>query len=88
MQLESDVEKIVQRTVEHFKRLDVLIPNAGVIVRGPLETVSMEDYDRVMEINVRSIVLLMKLCSPYLIESKGNVVSVSSVNGLRAVISK
>ena len=66
MTVEADVETAVKKTLEHFKRLDVLIPNAGVLVRGSIETVSMGDYDKVMEINVRSVVLLMKLCSPYL----------------------
>ena len=46
---------------------------------------TMDQYDELMNINCRSIVLLMKLCTPHLIESKGNIVNVSSVTGLRAV---
>lgn len=84
--VEKDCEDAVSKTIERFKRLDVLIPNAGILVIGFLETHSLEDYDRVMDINCRSIIALMKLCIPHLIESKGNIVSVSSICGLRAVV--
>ncbi len=85
MTVEKDCEGAVCKTIERFKRLDVLIPNAGILVIGPLEKQSIEEYDRVMNINVRSIIVLIKFASPYLIESKGNVVNVSSICGLRAV---
>lgn len=52
---------------------------------GSIETITMSQYDEMMNINCRSILLLMKLCTPHLIESKGNIVNVSSVTGLRAV---
>lgn len=48
MTVEADCENAVKKTIEHFKRLDVLIPNAGVLARGPLETMSMEEYDRTL----------------------------------------
>lgn len=85
MAVEKDCEEAVNRTIEKFKKLDVLVPSAGILVTGPLETISLEEYDRQMNINCRSVVLLMKLCVPHLVETKGNVVNVSSVTGLRAV---
>jgi NADP-dependent 3-hydroxy acid dehydrogenase YdfG len=45
----------------------------------------MEDFDKVMNINCRVVVLMNKLVIPYLAETKGNIVNVSSVAGLRAV---
>ena len=85
MAVEKDCEDAVKMTIEKFKKLDVLVPCAGILTTGPLETISMEEYDTLMNINCRSIVLLMKLCTPHLIETKGNIVNVSSVTGLRAV---
>lgn len=85
MAVEKDCEDAVNKTIEKFKKLDVLVPSAGILITGPLETISLEEYDKQMNINCRSVVLLMKLCSPHLIETKGNVVNVSSVTGLRAV---
>lgn len=58
---------------------------AGILEKGTIESTSLEQYDRVMNVNVRSIYHLTMLCTPYLIKNKGNVVNVSSVNGMRAV---
>ncbi|XP_057372691.1 3-oxoacyl-[acyl-carrier-protein] reductase FabG-like [Daphnia carinata] len=84
MSVEKDCEDAVKKAVEKFNRLDVLIPCAGILTTGPLETISLDEYDNLMNINCRSIILLMKLCTPHLIETKGNIVNVSSVTGLRA----
>lgn len=85
MTVEKDCQGAVEKTVAHFKRIDVLVPCAGILTPSPLETISMEDYDKLMDINCRSIILLMKLAVPHIIETKGNIVNVSSVTGLRAV---
>ena len=72
-------------TVKAFGRLDILVNNAGVIEMGTIETTSMEQYDRVMNINVRAMYHLTMLATPHLIATKGNVVNISSVNGMRSV---
>lgn len=85
MSVEKDVEASVNKTIETFSRLDVLVPSAGILNRGSIETLSMEEYDQLMNINMRSVMLIMKLATPHLIATKGNIVNVSSVTGLRAV---
>lgn len=82
--IEADAVRIIEKTIERFKRLDVLVNSAGVLERGSIETTSLEQYDRVMNTNVRSIYHLTHLAVPHLIKSKGNVVNVSSVTGLRS----
>ena len=85
MTVEKDCQKTVDETVNKFKRIDVLVTCAGILNTGTLESLSMEEYDKLMNINCRSVMLMMKLSVPHLIESKGNIVNVSSVTGLRAV---
>lgn len=84
MDKEADVEKIVAATLNKYGKLDVLINNAGIIELGSIETTSLEQYDRVMSTNVRSLYQLTILATPELIKTKGNIVNVSSVCGLRS----
>ncbi|CAG9567893.1 unnamed protein product [Danaus chrysippus] len=78
---DSDVERIVKETIDQFGKIDVLINNAGVISMGGLKDSNMEMYDRVMSTNIRAVYYLTKLFTPYLIESKGCIVNVSSILG-------
>jgi len=81
---EEDNVKIIKETIDKYGKLDVLVNNAGIIEVGTIENTSLEQYDRVMNTNVRSIYHLTMLAVPHLIESKGCIVNVSSVNGIRS----
>lgn len=81
---ESDIEGLVKKTIDHYGQLDVLINNAGIIETGTIENTSLAQYDRLMNTNVRSIYYLTMLAVPHLIKTKGNIVNVSSVNGIRS----
>ncbi|KAJ0178702.1 hypothetical protein K1T71_005477 [Dendrolimus kikuchii] len=84
MNNENDVEKIIKATIATFEKLDILVNNAGILETGSIETTSLDQYDRVMNTNIRSSYHLTLLAIPYLIKTKGNIVNVSSVTGLRA----
>lgn len=84
MDKESDVEKIVTDTLKKFGKLNVLVNNAGIIELGSIENTSLGQYDRVMNTNVRSLYQLTALATPELIKTKGSIVNVSSVNGIRS----
>lgn len=81
---ENDVKKMIDSTVEKFGRLDILVNNAGILELGSIETTTLEQYDRVMAVNVRSVYHMTMLAVPHLIKTKGSIVNVSSVNGTRS----
>lgn len=81
---EADTESILKKTIEKFGKLDVLINNAGILESGTIENTSLEQFDRLMNTNVRSMYHLSMLAVPHLIKTQGNIVNVSSVNGIRS----
>lgn len=80
----EDAEQIIAETIEHFGKLDILINNVGIIVHQGLTNIDMNAYDRVMNTNLRSAVVLTHLAVPYLKLTKGNIVNVSSIVGSMA----
>lgn len=81
---EADIERAVHETVELFDGIDVLVNAAGIIATGTIENTALEDWDYMMNLNVRAPYYLIQCAMPYLIERKGSIVNVSSVTGIRA----
>ncbi|XP_011496931.1 PREDICTED: dehydrogenase/reductase SDR family member 4-like [Ceratosolen solmsi marchali] len=81
---EIDVKNILDFTIQKYGKLDVLINNAGILESGTIQNTSLEQYNRIFDVNVKSIYYLTMLAVPYLIKTKGNIVNVSSVAGTRA----
>ena len=80
---EGFCEQLVQETVDKFRRIDVLISNAGWFKPGPVLTQPIEVYDKIFDINMKPAVKLTKLCLPFLRDSKGSIVITSSVLALQ-----
>ena len=80
----SQVERLVNDTIAAFGRIDVLVNAAGVIANGTIENTTLDDWDKMMNINLRSVFYLIQKCVPHLEVVKGNVVNVSSVAGTRS----
>jgi NAD(P)-dependent dehydrogenase (short-subunit alcohol dehydrogenase family) len=75
-------ERLVERTVDEFGRLDVLVNNAGVHVPGNAEEISIEDWQRVVETNLSGQFYCAKHALPHLRETEGAMVNVSSVHAI------
>jgi len=80
----AEAERCLACVVSTFGRLDILVNAAGMLQSGNIENTSLELWDRSMDLNLRSLFYLMHLAIPHLVESRGCVVNVSSVNGLRS----
>jgi len=81
---EEECALVIEEAATHFGGIDVLVNNAGVLVRSDFTSLTMEEVDHSMQVNLKSAVKLCQTCLPYLQASQGSVVNVSSIAGLRA----
>ena len=81
----SDCESMVEAAMSRYGRVDILDNNVGISRRGTVLEVSETDWDQVMAVNVKSIVLASKFAIPAMIENgQGSIINISSIAGLRA----
>ncbi|XP_030025308.2 2-(R)-hydroxypropyl-CoM dehydrogenase-like [Manduca sexta] len=77
---DGDADKAISATITHFGKIDVLVNNAGITGYSSIVTNdTMVLFDRIMSVNLRAAVFITHLTVPYLIETKGNIINVSSI---------
>jgi NAD(P)-dependent dehydrogenase (short-subunit alcohol dehydrogenase family) len=77
------VERIVTATVEHFGTVDFLINNAGIGGGGQIHEHDIEDWDRVLAVNLRGPFLMARMALPLMrAQGRGHIVNISSESGL------
>lgn len=79
----DEVEKMMQAVQAEFGRLDVLVNNAGIAKDRTLAKMTVEEWQRVIDINLTSVFNCSKAALPLLIPNQGNIISMSSFSGLR-----
>jgi len=78
----QDVERLAQVVEDKFGRVDVLVNNAGVVVQGQVDEASIEDWKKIIDIDLSGVFYCSRFFMPALKKSRGNIVNVSSVSGL------
>ena len=82
---ETQVKDAVSKVLEVFSHIDILLNNAGVAVRGGVETLTEDEWDKSFNVNVKGMYLLSKYIIPGMKERKyGKIVNISSVNAVIA----
>ena len=82
--IDDDVRNAFASAISETSRLDVLVNAAGHISSGTIENTTLSACDSMMNVNLRSVFSLMQMATPHLIQTKGNIVNISSVTGLRS----
>ena len=83
--IEADNIDVVNKTIEKYGKIDILINNAGISMRSMFEDCDMEVIKKVMDINFYGTVYATKYALPYIKETKGSIVGVSSIAGYRGL---
>ena len=83
---EADVTALAQRVKERFGRVDVLVNNAGIALIHPAEDTSIEQWRRVLDVNLTGPFLLCRAFGRMMLEAgAGSIVNVASIAGLRGI---
>ncbi len=81
----SDCEAMVNAAVDRYGRLDILDNNVGISIRADVTEVTEEQWDKVMSVNVKSIMLSSKYAIPAMAKNGGGaIINISSMAGMRA----
>lgn len=79
----KDVQKMVFKTMKHFGRIDILVNNAGINIISPAEDFSVEDWDKVLSVNLTGVFLCAQAFGKVMIkQKKGKIINIASVAGI------
>jgi 3-oxoacyl-[acyl-carrier protein] reductase len=76
------VNGAVTQTVARFGRLDVLVVNAGILIRGTVDKFALEDFDLMLAINVRGVFVAIQAAAPHLTDG-GRIITIGSNTAVR-----
>lgn len=79
----DDVDRMIRQTLSAFGKINILVNNAGLLVAGPIENLREEDWDRVIEVNLKGVFLCCQAVGRYMIqkETGGSIINVASISG-------
>ena len=78
----DQVKKLVDAAVQTYRRIDVIINNAGLMPLSPLERLKIDDWDRMIDVNVKGVLYGIAAVLPHMKQQKsGHIINVSSVAG-------
>ena len=82
---ESDCKNLILTATENFNRIDILINNAGISMRALFINTDLDVIRKLMQVNFWGTVYCTKFALPYLLKSKGSIVGISSIAGIKGL---
>ncbi|MFA6428279.1 MAG: SDR family oxidoreductase [Candidatus Buchananbacteria bacterium] len=77
----QQVDELIKKVLAKWGQIDILINNAGVVVRKKIADTSEQDWDTVMAVNLKGVYLFSKHALPHLLKRQGIIINISSVVG-------
>ena len=76
------IRDAVDQTVAHFGRLDIVVVNAGILIRGTVDKYNLEDFDSMLATNVRGVFVAIQASAPHLADG-GRIITIGSNTAIR-----
>ena len=81
--IEEDNKEVVNKVIERYGKIDILINNAGISMRALFEDLNLDVFRQVMNINFFGTVYATKYCLPYILKTGGSIIGISSIVGYK-----
>jgi 3-oxoacyl-[acyl-carrier protein] reductase len=78
----SAVKAAIDKTLDRFGRLDILVVNAGILMRGTVDVFSLEDFDKMVATNIRGVFAALHFAAPH-IQNGGRIITIGSNTAIR-----
>ena len=82
----SDCERVARECVSEYGRIDILHNNVGIEIPGGILEITEDDWDRTLDVNLKSVFLMCRAVLPHMVDQGGgSIVNISSINGIRTL---
>lgn len=82
----EDAERVAREVVGKHGRIDVLVNNAGIYPSKPFLEMGLEDWERVINVNLKGVFIVTKAVVPYMVRQRyGRIINISSIAGQRGI---
>jgi NAD(P)-dependent dehydrogenase (short-subunit alcohol dehydrogenase family) len=81
---EADVKKALELTLERFGRIDILVNNAAIMCNKPISSISLAEWQKVIDVNLTGPFLCSKYCEPELKRNKGSIINICSTRAFQS----
>ena len=83
---EASIKEVVAKTIEHFGKIDILINSAGINIRGPIEDLSVSDFNKVQQVNVTGSWIACREVIPVMKKNNyGRIINIGSMLSVTAI---
>ena len=78
----AQAARLIEETINHFGRLDVLVNNAGINIDRTMKNMTIEEWDKVIQVDLNGYFYTIKAALPYFMQQQGGkIINISSLNG-------